>query len=122
MILVINCSKQKSLLPGPAKDVYVGPIVRLGIQYAVIQGYTPLILSGKHGIITIDTFVEPYDERMKDPYDGPWPSETGFWLGSQEYFSKAPKSLSRLLPRQWSYGEQKSYLNRFCNPHLYGGK
>jgi hypothetical protein len=122
MILIINCSKQKSRYPGPAGEVYVGPLVRLGIQYAGIKGWTALILSGRHGIISPDQVIEPYDERMTEPYPGPWPQESGYWLGSLEYFAKAPPHIIRLLPQPWSYGQQKSFLNRICNPHLYGGK
>lgn len=122
MILIINCSKLKSNVAGPARDVYIGPIVQLGLKFASMKGWNPIILSGKHGLISPDKVIEPYNERMIDPYKGPWPDETGFWLGSLDYFAYAPMHIVRLLPREWSYGQQKSYLNRYCNPHLYGYK
>jgi hypothetical protein len=120
LILIVNCSKQKSLFRGPARDVYIGPIVQLSLKYASIKGWTPFILSGKHGIISPDFILDPYEE-WNPGYDGAWPDEKGFWVGSLEYFVNAPPHIHRLLPRAWSYGQQKSFLNRFVNPHLYGG-
>lgn len=123
MILLMNCSLTKSgVSRGPARDVYTGDIVRLGLEYAARQGWTPMFLSGKYGIITPDTVIDDYDYKMKKPFDGPWPTEEGFWLGSAVYFANAPPHIKRLLPKEWSYGQQKGWLNRILHPERYGGK
>lgn len=119
MILLINCSVLKSGKTGPAREVYTGPLVQLGIRFAEMKGWRPLILSGRYGIITPETIVESYDHKLKKPYAGPWPAEEGFWLGSFEYFANAPEHIKRLLPHEWSYGQQKGYLNRIVRPERY---
>ena len=119
MILILGCSVLKTSEPGPARIVYAGRIVRLGVDYAKLMGYECLILSGKYGLITPDTIIEPYDMRLTKPYDGPWPQAEGAWIGSKDYFSKAPEHIRRYFPKSWSYGQQKGYLNRMVRPELY---
>lgn len=123
MILLLNCSLNKSgVAHGPAREIYTGDIVRLGLEFAAYKGWTPLFLSAKYGIISPDTVIETYDQKMKDPYPGPWPEEQGHWIGSKIYFAEAPAHITRFFPSHWSYGQQKGWLNRLLHPERYGGK
>lgn len=119
LILLINCSKSKRPYKGRADEVYSGPLVQLGLQYATKTKMTPLILSTKYGIIRPSKIIEPYDEKFKVPYDGPWPHLPGYWIGSQEYFLRVPSYFQRFFPKSWSYGQQKGWLMDFLNdkPH-----
>lgn len=114
-ILLVSCSNSKSSSPGKAREVYTGALTRLGIEYAERFGLTPLIVSGKYGIIGPDTWIEPYDLRKKDPLrEEDYPSGRGFWLGDSVYFRHSPNRFKRLLPKVYNqtYGMQKSLLMR----------
>jgi hypothetical protein len=119
-ILLISCSNTKREGRGPASEIYAGPLLTLGIQYAYIQKWKPLILSGRYGIISPDRVIDCYDHRLVEPYKGPWPEESGYWLGSSVYFKEAPPHIVRLMDEGMSYGMQKSFLNKVVNPHKYG--
>lgn len=118
-ILLVSCSELKLSLPGPAREVYIGPLTSLSIKYADKMGWKPLILSAKYGIITPDTIIEPYNQRLKS-YRGPWPEESGYYVGGIQYFKYAPPHIGRLFPPGTSYCQMKSFLNKHVYPHRYG--
>jgi hypothetical protein len=119
VILIVSCSENKLLGPGPARDIYTGPLTRLAIAYAELRGWTPYILSGKHGIITPDHIISWYNQRLKT-YDGPWPLEKGYWIGGTEYFKNAPEYIKRFFSEGTSYCLMKSFLNKAVHPEKYG--
>jgi hypothetical protein len=122
LILLISCSKLKSDKPGRARDVYTGDVTRLGIGFAEKFKLRPLILSAKYGIIGIDEIIEPYNLKATQAYKGPWPKESGFWLGGEMYFLYVPDHIRRLTPEGMSYCQMKSWLNKIVNPHRYQPK
>lgn len=92
--LLISCSKSKRRFfrPMPAKFVYDGTLFRLLLRYAAQERLKPLILSAKYGFISPDTLIEYYDQRLRRPYEGPWPEGTGFYGGGRFYFRNATKN------------------------------
>lgn len=117
MNLILGCTKNKRSISGQAKDVYEGRVFQLGIKYAEKVGWNPMVLSAKYGIISVNTIIESYDQKLRGPYLGDWPSEEGVWLGSKIYFGKAPSHIKRWLPIgvtvapfNWGYGEQTKWL------------
>ena len=115
MILLIQCSMIKSKLDsGPARDIYRGQVFLLGIRFAEKWNLEPYILSGKYGIIKPDDIIENYD--LKSPhYNGPWPTENGYWLGGKSYFKNAPSNLKPLIVGHRGYGDMKNWLGSRLN-------
>jgi hypothetical protein len=97
-VLLLACSAAKLDRGAQAVDIYQGQIFRKGLEYAKREGLWVMILSAKHGLINWDTWVEPYDQKMKGDYRGPWPQMEGFYLGGQLYFAHAPERLKPLVP------------------------
>ncbi len=62
--LILSCSKAKLEEPGPAIQVYDGPMFR------ILRKYKPhldvFILSARYGLIPAMHFIEPYDLTLKD--------------------------------------------------------
>lgn len=110
MILIIQCSMTKSNLErGPARDIYIGQVFKLGLKFAEKFGLRVLILSGKYGIIEPDTIIWNYDLKL-DTYTGEWPTSPGYWLGGKRYFKHAPPHLQPLITGHRGYGDMKNWL------------
>ena len=114
VILLIACSAKKwPLRPRvrvPARNLYAGTLTRLALELAAVKGWEPLILSAKYGIIKPTERIEWYDQKLTEPYDGPWPEGSGWFVGSRLYFGKAPERFQRLLPPGLMIGQQLKYL------------
>jgi|CXWL01.1.fsa_nt_gi hypothetical protein len=93
-----------------ARDFYIGAIFRLALQYADMVSLKPMVLSAKYGIVKDMDILQPYNEKLKSNYDGPWPDGDGFFVGGPLYFSLAPKTIQPLIPFA-RYGEMCAYLN-----------
>jgi len=53
--------------PASAQDLYVSPLFRLNLRYArKLQPDAIYILSAMHGLLDLDTEVEPYDLTLND--------------------------------------------------------
>ncbi len=66
-IVLISCVSKKLPHPARAKDLYVSPLFRLNLQYArKLQPDAIYILSAKHGLLDLDTEVEPYNLTLND--------------------------------------------------------
>lgn len=118
MNVLISCSKLKSVTAGPAREVYIGPLTRLGLEYANRKGYEAWIISGHYGVIRPDFVIEPYDERRGSPLEAEeYPAGGGVWIGDSKYFSLAPERYKRLLPYSYnqSYGQQKSLMRELID-------
>lgn len=75
-VLVVPCGGAKRAEACPAAELYVGSLFRDALRTAQGQaevaaraGFDVVvtILSAKHGLLTTDTVVEPYDLRMTAP-------------------------------------------------------
>lgn len=69
---VIPCGGAKLDTPAPAAELYTGSMFRhtlTAAQAAPADGEQAriLILSAKHGLVTLDTVLAPYDQRMDQP-------------------------------------------------------
>ena len=89
--VVIPCGGAKLDQPAPARELYTGSMFRDQLATALTMT-TPeqiRILSAKHGLIALDTIVEPYDLKM-----GQKASVTSETLAAQ---------LDAMLPRNETY-------------------
>jgi hypothetical protein len=65
---VIPCSAAKLSHAAPARDLYVGQTFKHTLERALnaeVPGRV-MILSAKHGLLDLDTIVEPYEVRITD--------------------------------------------------------
>lgn len=64
-IVLIACSKQKQAKPAPARDLYSSPLFRKSLAHAESLGADAIyVLSAKHGLLSADQIVAPYDETL----------------------------------------------------------
>lgn len=104
---VIPCGAHKLDHPAAARDLYTGPMFRHTLTAAQANAEHDtqariLILSAKHGLITLDTVLAPYDLRMDQP--GSITAETlaeqalalGIDFGSEVYAFLPAAYLARL--------------------------
>jgi hypothetical protein len=69
-LVIIPCTGKKLEQPAPAADLYIGATFPASVAAArKIAGDDGLvlILSAGRGILTLDTWLEPYDVKMGDP-------------------------------------------------------
>jgi hypothetical protein len=64
-LLITSCSATKLDHPAPAKQLYCGDIFKKSLQLAQQNGWDVRIVSAKHGMVTPDTVLEPYDLKMQ---------------------------------------------------------
>jgi hypothetical protein len=66
---LVACSAGKLDRPAPARDLYTSQLFRKASAYAAATCDRWYILSAKHGLVTPDEILEPYDLRLgsKDP-------------------------------------------------------
>jgi hypothetical protein len=73
---VIACSAGKAARRAPARDLYTGQGFRHALKAAEAQvawcasqrmTARALVLSARHGLITLDTVIDPYDLQMGEP-------------------------------------------------------
>lgn len=116
-LIILACSARKLPHAAQALDIYQGHIFTKGRELAERNGWWPLILSAKYGLINWDHWVEPYNQKMKGDYRGPWtlpglPAfEESFYLGGQLYFQYAPDRIKPLVP-SGTIGYMLNYMNR----------
>lgn len=113
-VLLVSCSSRKRRVPGevPAKDLYLGTLLRLALRLARRYEMRAYILSAKYGVVEPTRLLRYYDQKLREPYDGPWPEGAGYYVGSQLYFGKAPARFRRLLPLGLPIGKQLAYLKK----------
>lgn len=65
-LVIMACSATKAATPAPALDLY------RGVMYSTFRANAPatrpavIILSAKHGFITAEQVVDPYEQRMTE--------------------------------------------------------
>ena len=62
----MGCVKRKLDRAAPARDIYASPLWRHRREYAERYGVPWFILSAKHGLLSPDTHIEPYDLALAD--------------------------------------------------------
>lgn len=66
-IVLISCVSKKLAHPANARDLYVSPLFRLNLEYAKkLKPDTIYILSAKHGLLDLDTEIEPYNLTLNN--------------------------------------------------------
>lgn len=67
-IVVIPCGGKKLDKPAPAAELYIGSMFADTLRTArhMTSDENIRILSAKHGLITLDQIIEPYDVTMGD--------------------------------------------------------
>jgi hypothetical protein len=67
-LVVVPCSRAKLDTPAPAGRLYTGPL-HLAARRAAerMRARRVLVLSARHGLVDLDTVIEPYDLAMGDP-------------------------------------------------------
>jgi hypothetical protein len=77
--VLISCASKKVPHRAKAKDLYISPLFKLGLQYA--RSLNPddiFILSAKYGLVPLDQEIEPYDLTLNDMPD----RDVKVWAGS----------------------------------------
>lgn len=66
MIGLVACSKTKLERPAPARELYASPLFRLALRYAKAQCEVVYVASALHGLVELDTVIEPYDLTLTE--------------------------------------------------------
>ena len=112
MNLLITCTKNKNSNGKTARDIYSGSQMFKHLEeLAKIHGFQLFIRSAKYGFITPETEIETYDFRASGKLKSEYPAGPGYYFGSDDYFSDAPETYQRLLPKM-PYGLAGSAINR----------
>ena len=64
-ISLVSCSAEKVARRAPAKDLYASALFRKSRRWAELVGRDWYILSAKHGLVSPDRRIAPYDESLK---------------------------------------------------------
>lgn len=65
-VALIACASQKLRHKAAAKELYTSALFKLSVAYArKLRCDEIMILSAKHGLIALDTEIEPYDLTLK---------------------------------------------------------
>jgi hypothetical protein len=64
-IVLISCVSKKQPFKTKAEHLYISPLFKLNLQYArSLKPDRIFILSAKHGLLSLDNEIEPYDETL----------------------------------------------------------
>lgn len=63
---IIPCSAAKTNAPAAARNLYSSSYFRMALAAALAQTDRVLILSALHGLVELDTIIDPYDLKMGD--------------------------------------------------------
>jgi hypothetical protein len=102
-IIVIPCGYRKLDHAAPAGDMYVGGHHRLARQaadrLALNHGGRVVILSAKHGLLDLDTVIEPYDVTVGDwdAVDKDYVTRQLIAMDARNIIALTPKSYTALL-------------------------
>ncbi len=67
-LVLTSCTKRKRREPGRAKEVYIGPVKHL-FSIAEKLEASCFVFSAKHGLISCDDYIEPYDTYLGELND-----------------------------------------------------
>jgi len=63
-VYLLTCTRRKLNKEAPAKDLYSSPIFQADRKIAEKFGDIWYILSAKHGLVSPETNIEPYDQSL----------------------------------------------------------
>ncbi|WP_025041313.1 DUF6884 domain-containing protein [Nitrosospira briensis] len=64
-IVLISCVSKKLHHRAKVQDLYISPLFRLNLKYArKLKPDSIYILSAEHGLLDLDTEIEPYDRTL----------------------------------------------------------
>ncbi|MBN1545149.1 MAG: hypothetical protein JW902_00655 [Syntrophaceae bacterium] len=64
-IVLISCVSKKRLNKCKARDLYISPLFKKNLQYALKLAPDQIfILSAKYGLVGLDDEIEPYDQTL----------------------------------------------------------
>lgn len=111
-IALVACAKAKERYSTYAALLYKSPLFRKSLLYALSNSHQTYILSAKHGLLNLDSVVEPYDvtlkkldadsriawsqrvsEQLKEKVK---PRDTVILLAGREYFSGLRTPLAKI--------------------------
>lgn len=65
-IVLIACVSKKGPRATRARDLYQSPLFKASLAYAeALEPDAIYILSSKHGLLAVDTVIDPYDDYLK---------------------------------------------------------
>jgi hypothetical protein len=65
-VVLVGCGAQKGKAAAPARELYTSALFRLSLRYAESIATAVYIVSAKHGLLTLDAEVEPYEFKLSD--------------------------------------------------------
>ena len=66
-IVLISCVSKKESHLSKAEDLYKSPLFRYSLKYARnLNPYKIYILSAKHGLLTLNYKIKPYNETLNE--------------------------------------------------------
>ena len=63
-LVLVSCSKRKRATAAPARDLYTSPLFQKSRAHAEATGVPWFVLSAKHGLVSPETVLEPYDVTL----------------------------------------------------------
>ena len=64
-VYLVSCGKYKTSCAAPARDLYTGALFIKSRQYAEATGLPWQILSAKHGLLSPEAIIAPYEQSLK---------------------------------------------------------
>jgi hypothetical protein len=65
-VALIGCASSKLSIPAPARELYTSQLFRKSLAYALARHEHVYVVSAKHGLLELDTVVQPYDFKIDD--------------------------------------------------------
>lgn len=65
-ICLIGCVKMKRKQRCAAKDMYISPLFKARLKYALSLGKKCYIISAKYGLLGLNDMIDPYDKTLND--------------------------------------------------------
>lgn len=78
-IALIGCGASKAPVTSAARELYRSQLFRASLRWALMHCDRAFVLSAKHGLLDLDTLVEPYDQALPRDRAGreAWGSRVG---------------------------------------------
>ena len=134
MDIIVACGKIKVNHPAKARDLYIGQhyalTLELAKKWASVENI--YIFSAKHGVVSSDTILEPYEQVLQKPGAISLRelqkqiqnlSSPIWYLGGRDYLRRLLKLrndiIAPLQDNKWDFrmGKQKGQLIRWINEY-----
>lgn len=67
IVVIVPCGAKKRTEACTAGDMYIGAMHQLARKAAAALSDEVLILSAKHGLLSLSAWIEPYEQRINKP-------------------------------------------------------